>query len=147
MLVMVPITNFMQQLPSWEANSHSSTQEIPSLLWNPKVHYNVHRSLPLVHSETVEFGTNPLSSRYILLIPFYLFLGHPSGLFLWGFLTKVLYAFLSLYMPCSSIILDLITAIIYGIEYKLWNSSLCSLLHLPIISSLLGPNILVSILF
>jgi len=28
----------MEQIPSSEANSHSASQEIPSLLWNPKVH-------------------------------------------------------------------------------------------------------------
>jgi hypothetical protein len=31
-----------EQSPSWEANSHSATQEIPRPLRNPKVHYRVH---------------------------------------------------------------------------------------------------------
>jgi hypothetical protein len=31
-----------QSLAFTEANSHLASQEIPSLLWNPKVHYHVH---------------------------------------------------------------------------------------------------------
>jgi hypothetical protein len=36
----------------------------------------------------------------------------------------------------------LITQIIFGDEYRSLSSSLCSLLHSPVASSLLGPNIL-----
>jgi hypothetical protein len=30
------LTNSMEQSLSWEANSHSASQEIPRLLWKPK---------------------------------------------------------------------------------------------------------------
>jgi hypothetical protein len=39
------------------------------------------------------------------------------------------------------------TRIIFGDEYRSLSSSLCSLLHFPVASSLLGPNILLSTLF
>jgi len=38
----------MEQSPSGEANSNLASQEIPHLLWNPKVHCRVHNSPPLV---------------------------------------------------------------------------------------------------
>jgi len=44
--------NFIQQSPSWEADSSSAGQEIPHILFNLKVRYLVHNSPPLFFNVT-----------------------------------------------------------------------------------------------
>jgi len=38
----------MQQGPSWEATRFAASQEIPSILWSPKVHHHIHKCPPPV---------------------------------------------------------------------------------------------------
>ena len=38
----------MEQSPSWEANWSAASQEIPCILWNPKVHHRTHKRTPPV---------------------------------------------------------------------------------------------------
>jgi len=58
------LTYFMEQSPSWEANQFSFSQEIPRILWKPKVYYRSHKCpLPVpilsqlhpVHTPTPHF--------------------------------------------------------------------------------------------
>ena len=49
--------------------------------------------------------------------------------------------------PAHLILLDFITCTLLGEEYRSFSSSLCSLLHSRVTSSLLGPNILLNTMF
>jgi hypothetical protein len=40
------LTYSMEQSTSWEANRFSPSHEIPRILWNPKVHYRIHKCPP-----------------------------------------------------------------------------------------------------
>ena len=42
------LTYSVEHSTSWEANSFSASQEIPRILWNPKVHYRIHKCPPPV---------------------------------------------------------------------------------------------------
>jgi len=75
--------NSTEQIPSEEADSHSAGQEIPNLIWNPKVCHCVHKIMPL---DPVLSQTNPVCifTSYFFKINFniiFLFLDLPSGCF------------------------------------------------------------------
>ena len=144
----------MEQNLFWEASRFAASQEIPRILWNPKVHYRNHKCPPmsLFWANSIQsIPTHPTFWRPILILSSHLRLGLPSSLFPSGFLTKTLYmSLLSLIRatcPASLIILNFITRTIFGGEYRSLCFSLCSFLHYLVTSSLLGRNILFNILF
>ena len=90
------LTYFVEHSP-WEANRFSDSQEIPHILWNPKVHYHIHKwpppvlilsQLDPVHTPT---SHHPTSWRSILILSSHQRLGLPSVLLSSGFPTKTLY--------------------------------------------------------
>ena len=46
--IILLLTYSVEQSPFWEANRFSAYQEIPHILWNPKVHYRIHKCPPPV---------------------------------------------------------------------------------------------------
>jgi hypothetical protein len=84
-----------QHSPSWEANRFPITQEIPRILWNPKVHYRIYNSpppVPILSQINPVHAPDHTSWRSILILPSHLRMALPSGLFPSGFPTKTLYA-------------------------------------------------------
>jgi len=136
----------MVQSLSWEANWFAASQEIPHISRNPKVHYRTHKRpppvcilgqpnpvhIPTSHVLEIHPNSHPSTPR------------SPQWFLLPEFPSKTLYTPLSSPIgatcPAHLILPDFITHTILGEEYKSFSSSLCSLLHFLVTSSLLGPN-------
>jgi len=110
----------MEHSPSSEAESHSASQEILRLLWNPKFHSRVHKILPLdpILSQIHQVHTFP---PYFLKTHSSIFshlrLDLVSDLFPSGFPTKIIYEFhicpVLPTCPARLIFIVLISLIIY----------------------------------
>jgi hypothetical protein len=132
----------MVHISSWEANSHSASQEIPRLLWNPKIHYCVHIN-PQLDSTLSQL--NPIyivHSRYLRSTS--IWTSHPR-IILWSVLFPS--SFPSNYLSFPHVIHDLINLPMFGEEHNLCSSSLSNFLYPSLTLSLSAPDILLSTLF
>ena len=81
----------MEQRPSWETNQFSASQEIPRILWNPKVYYRIHKCPPphpiLSQLDPVHTPTSHTLKIYFnIILPS--MLGPPTWSLSFGFLNQ-----------------------------------------------------------
>jgi hypothetical protein len=124
----------MEQSPSSEANRFSASQEIPLILWNPKVHYRIHKCpppVPILSQPNPVHTHHPTSRRSVLILSSHLRLGLSSGLFPSGCPTKTLYTPLlspiRATCPAHLILLEIINRKLLGEQYRLLSYLLCAL--------------------
>ena len=132
------LTYCTEQSSSWGATRFSASQEIPRILWNPKVHYHIHQCPPSVpclsHLDPVHTPTSHFLKIHLNIIS-HRRLGLPSGLFLSGFPHQnPVYASPlphTRYMPRPSHSSRIYHPTILGEQYRSFSSSLCSFSPLP----------------
>ena len=143
----------MEQSPSWEANRFAASQEIARMLWNPKVHYRVHKC-PLPVPILSQLDPVHTSTSHFLKIHLNIMLPSMRGSSKWclslrplhqnSVYTSPLPHTCSMSRPSLSSWFDHPNNIWWGVQIiklLMWFSPL------PVTSSLLCPNILLSTVF
>ena len=126
-----------------------ASQEIPRVLWNPKVHYRIHKCPPSFRILTQLDPVHSLTSHFLkihlnIILPSTPGSSKWSLSFMFPHQNSVYTSPLRATCPSHLILLDLIIRTLLGDEYRSVSSSLCSFIHYAVTSSLLGPNILLS---
>ena len=57
----------MQHSPSWEANRYAASQKIPHILWNPNVHYRIHK-FPKISVQVQDLLYESFVTRYVFRV-------------------------------------------------------------------------------
>jgi hypothetical protein len=95
------LTYSLEQSHSWESNRFSARQEIPRILWNPKLLYRINKfppPVPVLSHINLVHGPHPASRRPIVILFSHPGLGLLSGTFPSGFQPKPVYTYP---LPCT----------------------------------------------
>jgi len=128
------LANSVEQSHSWAADRSSTSQEIPSILWNSKVHYRIHRHLSLSWARSIQ---SMLPHSSLLKIHFHIVLlstlrsSKLSVSLRSPHQKPVRTSPVSIHATCPAdlIPLGLITRIIFDKVYRAQSCPICSLLH------------------
>ena len=123
-------TYFNGQSPSWEANQFSTSQEIPRISWN-KAHYSVYECSPPVPILNQTYPVHALPSHFLKIHLNIIFPSKP-GSSKWSLCLRFHHKNpvctspppIRAAWPDHLIILNLITCVIFGEEYRSFSPSI-----------------------
>jgi hypothetical protein len=115
--------SFTAQTSAWETITSSASREIQRIVWNPRVHYRLDKSLPLDRILTKINSVHAVTSCFFKIrFEIHLLPGLASDFFASGFPTKALYVGLFHFTPIRAtcpalpILFDMITPVIFWFQ-------------------------------